>query len=192
MKTIRSGKRLRSDGGQVTITVVLAMGIFLLGAMGFAVDMANLWFNRQSAQTAADAACTAGAMDLLVDATNGSTTQGGFTAGSQFDCSQHSTWAPCAYATLNGFSSSISQTSANAGSIGNNVFVDFPASVSGVTKPPAGIAPTAFMRVTISNNMPTFFAGMLKGLTKQSVSAIAVCGVAQSTAPIPILVLDPQ
>ena len=59
MKTIRSGKRLRSDGGQVTITVVLAMGIFLLGAMGFAVDMANLWFHRQSAQTAADAACTA-------------------------------------------------------------------------------------------------------------------------------------
>src|SRR2546430_17513627 len=60
MKTIRSGKRLRSDGGQVTITVVLAMGIFLLGAMGFAVDMANLWFHRQSAQIAADAACTAG------------------------------------------------------------------------------------------------------------------------------------
>src|SRR5216110_1188639 len=90
MTTIRSDKTsggLRRDIGQVTIFVVLALGIFLLGAMGFAVDMANLWFHRQSAQTAADAACTAGAMDLLVDATNGTATQGHFTAGTNFDCS---------------------------------------------------------------------------------------------------------
>src|SRR5947208_8656870 len=126
MKTIRSGKRLRSDGGQVTITVVLAMGIFLLGAMGFAVDMANLWFRRQAAQTAADAACTAGAMDLLVDATNGSTKQGNFNTArdtNPYDCSVGASTtgkvpAPCQYAALNGFSSPISTTSANSGTLG--------------------------------------------------------------------------
>src|SRR5947208_12054206 len=125
MKTIRSGKRLRSDGGQVTITVVLAMGIFLLGAMGFAVDMANLWFHRQAAQNAADAACTAGAMDLLVDAQGGATGHQGFVNGTAFTCSVGSTAAPCQYAAKNGYNS-------NNATPGNLVSVTFPGAVTGV------------------------------------------------------------
>ena len=35
--------------------IVLAMGVFLIGGLGFVVDGTNLWFHRQSAQTAADA-----------------------------------------------------------------------------------------------------------------------------------------
>jgi hypothetical protein len=174
--------------------VLLGLGLFLLGAMAFAVDLSNLWFNRQSAQTAADAACTAGAMDLLLDATNGTTAQGGFTAGTAFGCNASDTnpkplSSPCQYATLNGFGSSVK---AGSTGLGNNVSVTFPASVPGVTTPPSAVAPTAFMQVTVTDNIPTFFAGMLKGQTKQSVRAIAVCGVAQSAAPIPILILDPN
>ena len=179
------------ESGQAILFTLLGLGIFLIGAMAFAVDMSNLWFNRQSAQTAADAACTAGAMDLLVDATNGATTQGGFTAGTAFDCNaaKSSGYAPCQYATLNGFNSSIASSST---SLGNNVSVSFPSSVAGVVTPPSAIAPTAFMKVTVTDNVPTFFAGMLKGMTQQSVGAIAICGIAESAAPIPILVLDPQ
>src|SRR5262249_47569729 len=76
--------------------------------------------------------------------------------------------------------------------IGNNVKVDFPSSVSGVTTPPTTVAPTAFMRVTVTDNSPTFFAGMLRGVSQQSIKAYALCGVTQSAAPIPILVLDSQ
>jgi hypothetical protein len=181
----------KRQSGQVMVFLLLGLGLFLLGAMAFAIDLSNMWFQRQAAQTAADAACTAGAMDLLLDATNGTTTQGGFTAGTQFDCNANPTYAPCQYANLNSFSSSITQANATSGTLGNNVFVDFPATVPGVTAPPPTIAPTAFMRVTITNNIPTFFAPMLQGLSKQSVKAIAVCGVTEAAAPIPILVLDP-
>ena len=69
------------DDGQVTIFVVIAMAVFLLGFVGFAVDMTNLWFHRQMAQGAADAACQAGIMNVLVK-----TSTQGFTAGTDFNC----------------------------------------------------------------------------------------------------------
>ena len=193
---MRINKFRRSHGrshqsGQVMLFVLLGLGIFLLGAMAFAIDLSNLWFNRQTAQTAADAACTAGAMDLLVDATDGGT-HGSFTPGTAFDCNTNTGYAPCKYASLNGFESSIAQGST---SLGNNVYVDFPARGTpppGVTAPPAALAATPFLRVTITNNIPTFFAGMLKGLSTQSVKAYAVCGLQVATAPIPIIVLHPD
>src|SRR5437764_7118126 len=169
--------------------------------MAFAIDLGHFWFRRQAAQTAADAACTAGAMDLLVDATDGRTNQGHFTAGSSpvaFDCNAttpnsnspgNTNPSPCVYAGLNGFASTIVH---NGTGLGNDVYVDFPGTVAGVTAPPTSIAPTAFMRVAITDNTPTFFAGMLKGLSKQNIQAISICGVTESAAPIPILVLDPQ
>src|SRR5207302_11066348 len=61
----------RRDSGQMTIVVALAMGTFLLGFVGFGADMTNLWFHRQSAQNAADSACMAGAMDMLLAANAG-------------------------------------------------------------------------------------------------------------------------
>src|SRR5439155_23477278 len=185
MKTIRSGKRLRSDGGQVTITVVLAMGIFLLGAMGFAVDMANLWFHRQSAQTAADAACTAGAMDLLVDATNGATSQGGFNPKSgAFTCSGSASTAPCQYAALNGYNGANTTP-------GNDVQVSFPGSVSGVTAPDATLAPSPFIRVDVIDHAQVFFSALLSGRKTQDVRATAICGLVQANVPVPLIVLKP-
>jgi hypothetical protein len=194
MKTnrFRGKSRISSESGQAMVFALLGLGLFLIGAMAFAVDLSNMWFNRQAEQTAADAACTAGAMDLLWDFTNGVMPSGAnFTPGTNFDCNTASpTPSPCTYASLNGFSSSVTYSNANGGVMGNNVFVDFPGAVSGIATPPATIAPTPFMRVVVTNNTPTFFAGMLSGLTKQSVRAVAVCGVTEAAAPIPILVLD--
>src|SRR5919198_4005500 len=101
----------RHEAGQSIVFVLLALGLFLVGAIAFAVDLSNMWFHRQAAQTAADAACTAGAMDLLVDATTGVNNRGGFTAGTAFDCNLNPTYSPCVYATNNGYSSNISPTS---------------------------------------------------------------------------------
>ena len=133
MKTFGSRARRTQESGQVMLFVVLALGIFLIGAMAFAIDLSNLWFNRQAAQTAADAACTAGVEDLLVDTVNGGT-HGGFTPGTAFDCNTNSTYAPCGYAALNGFGSPVAQGST---ALGNNVYVDFPARGN----PPPGLAP---------------------------------------------------
>src|SRR5262249_12331393 len=92
----------RRDSGQVAVLVLMVLGIFLLSVSAFGVDFAIFWFDRQAAQTADDAACTAGVMDMLVNANTGSTL-GGFTAGTDFDCAATPGAAPCGYAALNGF-----------------------------------------------------------------------------------------
>src|SRR5579863_6135142 len=106
-QSFRQPAKRNPESGQAILFTLLGLGIFLIGAMAFAVDMSNLWFNRQAAQTAADAACTAGAMDMLVDYTNGVTSQGGFSVSgspSAVDCSvvANQTTSPCKYAALNG------------------------------------------------------------------------------------------
>src|SRR3954451_24800056 len=91
-----------SQRGQTMIFVVLGLSLVFLAVLGFAVDFGNLWFHRQAAQTAADAACTAAVMDMLLNAQGG--TDGGFTNGTNFDCKTSPLAAPCKYANLNGYS----------------------------------------------------------------------------------------
>jgi hypothetical protein len=187
----RRTNRNPGESGQAIVFVVLAMGLFLVGAVAFAVDMGNLWFHRQSAQSAADAACTAGAMDLLVDAQGGATGFQGFTNGTPFTCSAGSTAAPCKYAAFNGYNSSGTATS------GNQVSVNFPtaASVPGLPSssiPSASAVPTAFMGVVVTDNVQTYFSGLLSGQRTQPVRGSAICGVISAASPIPILILDPQ
>lgn len=203
MSKFSSGTSVRREAGQAMLFIVLGLGLFLIGAMAFAIDLSNMWFNRQSAQTAADAACTAGVMDMLVGATNGSMPSGAnFTSGAAFDCKSTPTAAPCSYAALNGFNSSINQSSANSGTLGNNVYVDFPAKGSVVCMdgtncltnlnfPSASVAPSALMRVKITSNNATWF-GSLLGTTKQGNGGTALCAVINAESPIPILVLDPR
>src|ERR1019366_9675931 len=101
-----------SERGQTSIIVILVLSIFLLGAIGFAVDIANLWFHRQSAQSAADAACTATAMDMLLSGESATppgteVTWGNFTPSTAVsNCSSTTTATPCKYAALNGYNGS--------------------------------------------------------------------------------------
>ncbi len=109
-----SRTRRNPQAGQVMAFLLLGLGLFLLGAMAFAFDLGNMWFTRQSAQTAADAACTAGAMDLLVNSVNGAMPPlAGWTPSStlNLDCNATATAAPCQYAALNGYSSNIAASS---------------------------------------------------------------------------------
>ena len=178
----------KREAGQATLFFLLALGIFLMGALAFAFDLSNMWFHRQAAQTAADAACTAGAMDLLLSS-EGAATGNAWHAGVPplvaFNCTTTSPDSVCQYALKNGYNSSNT-------SPGNLVAVSFPPSVIGVTPPPAGIAPTAFIRIDVLDNVGTFFLGLLNGSRTVAVRAFATCGVILATSPIPIVVLDPQ
>src|SRR5438876_7050948 len=179
----------RRQSGQAMLFTLLALGIFLIGAIAFAVDMSYVWFRRQAAQTAADAACTAGAMDLLRTQTNSITTApypGNVKPGQPFNCSNASPLpSPCTYAALNGYSSSITQANAASGALGDNVNVIFNGAA------PPGITAAQVMEVDVTENLPTFFAGMLQGKTTQTIRAVSKCGVNQVAAPIPLIVLDP-
>jgi hypothetical protein len=179
------------EAGQSIVFMTLALGIFLLGALCFAFDLSNMWFHRQAAQSAADAACAAGAMDILVDAQGGATGKQGFTLGTAYSCTTASTDAVCSYAAKNGYNS-------NSLTPGNVVSVSFPTNAAngappGVAIPPSSVAGTyPFIRVDIIDHVQTFFAGLLNGATSKNVRVFSTCGVELATAPIPLIVLDPR
>ena len=191
-------QRRAREGGQTITLLLLALGLFLLGAVGLAVDISNWWFHRQMAQGAADAACTAGIMDMLVNAQEG-TSFGGFPSPlADYACSARPGSAPCAYANLNGYNGN----GRIAGQASNDVYINFPASVSGsglkqcsptVGPPciPASLA-NPFLVVNVIDRVPTTFTGLLSGSTTTDVAGSAACALTYASAPIPILVLDPQ
>jgi hypothetical protein len=184
------------------VFVLLALGLFLVAAVGFAVDYANLWFHRQSAQGAADAACTAGAMDMNCVIQGGCgltnpfvTTYYTGTAATAFDCngttpnsSASTSPVPCWYAATNGYSASLSWNSSGSTS-GTQVHVSFPTSVTGVTGASGVSHP--FMRVDIDDRVNVYFSGLLTGKSTQDVRAVSLCGVVSNGPPSPILVLNP-
>jgi len=182
--------RFSSERGQTMVFVLLVLGLFLIAAVGFAVDIANLWFHRQTAQNAADSACAAGAMDILAASQNASTGNQGFTIGTGFDCSTTPSAMPCEYAALNGYNGTNTVP-------GNDVQVSFPASdpnVSNTTPPlpPSAMAQYPFIRVDVIDNVQMFFSGLLTGNQTQAIRAFAVCGGLLVQVSTPILVLDPQ
>src|SRR5689334_6736931 len=100
----QTAKRRLGQRGQTVIFVVLGLSLVFLAVLGFAVDFGNLWFHRQAAQSAADAACTAAVMDMLYNQqATGAGAKGGFPATNPFNCSGNSTAAPCRYAAFNGY-----------------------------------------------------------------------------------------
>jgi hypothetical protein len=174
-----------SDRGQVTILVVIALSMFLLGFVGFAVDMTNLWFHRQMAQGAADAACQAGIMNVLVH-----TSTQGFTPGASFNCAGSPTATPCRYAALNGYNGS----GLAADTPSSEVAVSFPGTVAGYDPtilPPTGLAPFPFLRVDVTDRVKVFFSPLITGRLTQDVHAQAICGLTLAKAPIPIIILNP-
>jgi hypothetical protein len=102
----------------------------------------------------------------------------------------------CQYASLNGYDGA----GRTAGQASNDVLVSFPSSVPGLnvcgpTNPPPCIPSSVanpFIQVTVMDRVPTTFTGLLSGSRTTDVAGSAVCGVLQSTAPVPIIVLNPS
>ncbi len=146
-----------SEAGQASIVVVLMLSLFLLAALAFAVDYTNIWFQRQQAQTAADAACSAGAMDIYQLASGVTLPNSGFVLGTGGSCSTYGSAGPtmCWYASKNGFN----------GYTGGAATVSwtFPSSVTGVTPPPTSVTQYPFMQVSVSLPVKTYFSTLLTG-----------------------------
>jgi len=182
----RQPNRLSGERGQAVVFVLLALGLFLVAAVGFSVDIANLWLHRQTAQNAADAACMSGAMDIYAASQGASTGNQGFTLGTAFNCSTTSGATPCEYAALNGYNGTNS-------SPGNQVTISFPSSdtnVSSTILPPTSMTSYPLMRVDIVDHVQTFFSGLLTGNQTQDVRAFAVCGALLNQSSTPIMILD--
>jgi hypothetical protein len=188
-----------SDSGQASVGLVLMLSVFLLAGMGFAVDLANLWFQRQAAQTAADSACVAGAMDMLyqigecsagvntclaVKNTSGTTL---FTIGTSSNCVSSPGAPMCNYASYAG----VSGSGFTASTAGSSVSWTFPASVSGVTAPSSTqYTSYPFMTTSIAQNVKTWFMGFV-GRKYVQVGASCTCGLTPVLSAPPLVVLHP-
>ena len=83
-------QKKKSEAGQAVLLVVAAMSVFLLGAVGLAVDGSHLYAQRQAAQAAADAAAQAGIVSIF----NG-TNAGNLASTGDYWCTTTDTTSPC-------------------------------------------------------------------------------------------------
>ena len=178
-----------SQAGQASVLLLLILGTFLLGSIGFAVDLSNLWFHRQAAQSAADAACTAGAMDMLYLHEGTILTSTGFTVGTAGDCSSSSLAALCQYAGFNGYTATASAASWSSSTPANAIAVSwsFPSSVTGVTA--SGIS-NPFLNVVVQEKPASWFMKFV-GVASMTVGASCTCGFASGVGSPPIVILNP-
>ena len=170
--------------------LLVILGTFLLASVGFAVDLSSMWFHRQTAQSAADAACVAGAMDMLYLHNGTITSSPGFTVGTAGDCASSSSAALCQYAQFNGYTATTSAAAWSPGTVGGAVAVSwtFPSSVTGV-KAASGIT-YPFLTVLVQEKPLTWFMGMV-GVKSLAVAASCTCGLPPGAAPPPLVILNP-
>lgn len=161
----------------------LMVGLFLLAFVALATDYSNFWYHRQALQSAADAACQAGAMDLMLYAESASTPYMNFTpqVGTTISCSITPTAAPCIVAKYNGYDGTLAS---------NNVVLSFPATIPGYTPPPKGWVPVPNIQVDITELVPRYFS-QLVSRNSMPVHAKASCGLIAPPGPVPIIALHP-
>jgi hypothetical protein len=166
-----------SRQGQAVLLLLLALGIFVIGAIGLAVESSLYYTHRQMAQAAADAAAQA-AMSSIYTRTN---TGANLMDGTPFDCTNGTDeHTPCYYARQHGFG-----TSGSA----DVVSVDFPTSIPGVGD--LSDDDPAMVAVTVSRPVTT---GLLQlvGATGATIQARAVAAIHIVSSPVPILVMHPD
>ena len=161
---------------------VLGMSIFLMAALGLAIDGSHLYVQRQLAQAAADAAAQAAMMSVFVGTnTSGSHAFSVGTPASPFNytCTSSDAATPCYYAqSLNGFNTASDS-------------VKYTASPSGLTIPALSPTyPVNLLQVTVSRNVPATLMALL-GWSTFPVSASAVAAIVYVDSPVPIIVTHP-
>src|SRR5881296_2209565 len=170
----------RGQKGGVVILALLGMGIFMLGAIGLAIDVSYMYSHRQMAQVAADSAAQAAIMSVLDKTNVDDGTCNNVFGASAFSCTANSDCrTPCRFARYNGF-----------GVGTDDVYVEFPASVDGVTKLSSEDNPN-LVRVTVTRDVQTWLMRMVGAAATSKVRVQATAAIVSDNSPIPILVLHP-
>jgi hypothetical protein len=174
----------RCESGQ-TITVWLGAIVVMSSVlMGSAYDMSVAWMHKQWADTAAQAACTAGAMDMLWAANNGipstPVTAYNFLSSTSGDCATSSSNAMCYYAKLNGYASPGLTSNAPSNDVSWSMSATQPTNSNSsptLTTTPSNGVP-AYMNVVVTENVPVTFMGIFAHFLgmKNSWTTIQVAG----------------
>jgi hypothetical protein len=166
-----------NENGQLLslwLTAIMAMASVF---MGTAYDMSNAWVHKQWADTAAEASCNAGAMDMEYAANTGTVTTPNpamnflTTSLSSGDCADNSSNAMCYYANLNGYSSKGATASTVSNDVGWTLSTAAPlnaaTSVAIVNGQTANGVP-AYLNVTVTENVPVTFMGIFAHVFRMS------------------------
>jgi hypothetical protein len=172
---------LGREDGQAVMLVVAAMGIFLIGALGLAIDGGQMYAQRQMAQAVADAAAQAGIMSILkgTNITSANPFGIGPTPIASSVCTTTDARTPCVYARFNGFGGTASDT----------VTLSFPATVSGVTLSSAAVP---FFGVTVRRTLQTGLIRLVGAAATSQITAKATAGIVGVVSPSCMYVLDPS
>lgn len=172
-------RKKKGEAGQAILLVVVAMSVFLLGAVGLAIDGSHLYAQRQLAQAAADAAAQAGIMSMFNGTNTTGTHQFTATTGSSFTCTTTDP-TPCYYAQKNGFDPA-----------SDTITVSFPtAATAGLSSIPTVTFEDPVIQVTVQRNVPATLMQLL-GWSTISVQARGTAAIEDVPAAIPIIVTHP-
>ncbi len=176
-------RRDRRERGSVLILVVLALGLFLLGVIGFGIDGSRLYAERQMAQVAADAAAQAAITSIFNHTNTLNPLTTGFSTDVPLTCSDKPSATPCQYASRNSF-----------GTTRDTVVVTFFFINPPDSRPDLGLLSTDspnLVHATVSRVVDTTLMRLL-GSTATTVTAFGEAAILQSQSPTPILVLHPS
>jgi Flp pilus assembly protein TadG len=157
------------------------MGIFMIGALGLAIDGGQMYAQRQMAQTAADAAAQAGILSIEkgTNATSANPFGTGATPIASSVCTTTDARTPCVYARYNGF----------GGAAADTVTLSFPSTVSGVTLAAANVPAFA---VTVQRTLQTGLIRFLGAAATSSITGKATAAIVGAVSSDCIYVLDPS
>ena len=177
---VKTGVRMK-ERGQAVLLVVVALSVFLFGALGIAIDGSQLYAQRQMAQKAADAAAQAGIVTIL----NGGTAIG----TTAYYCTSANTTSPCTYASKNTFTAGATAcTSGSDATPGNDCIKVDPN--PGVSVPGLDPASPSEVQVTITRAV-TMTVMKMVGLNSFDVTARATAAIVDIPSPVPIIVTQP-
>ena len=174
-----------TDAGQSVVAVLLMLFFFLLGVLGFAVDLTNIWCHRQAALAAADAACQAGSMDMLAQSGGESLPNMGFTPGHRKQlrqqCLRHDVYL-CQCQRVQRHWHQL-HSGVKLRLLDLSLFGEWRT---------AGAGSYPFMMVTIAENMKTYLMGLATGSSYLTMNVSSTCGIAQTLGAAPMVVLNPS
>ena len=169
--------------GQVMITVVVVLTVFLLAFAGIATDYTNFWHQKQKAQSGADAVCQAAAMDLKLIALGTPTPTTNFDpANGAFLCSANPTAAPCVIAKLNGY---------DPAQAINHINLSFPTAAPACPTAPITGVTYPCVTVDLAQDETAYLSRIMTGSNTVTVGGHATCGLTPTNGPVPIVVLHP-
>ncbi|HEY6346223.1 MAG TPA: Tad domain-containing protein [Bryobacteraceae bacterium] len=176
-----AARRVKGEQGSAVVLLVASLGFFLFGAMGLAIDGAQLYAQRQMAQSAADAAVQAGIVTIF----DGSTPAIGTSA---YYCTSTDTTSPCTYVSKNGYTAGACSSQGSAAPGADCIYVN---PNPGVTVSNLDSQTPNKLQVTLTRAVPMTLMKMI-GINSLDVTAQATAAIVDVMSPVPIIVTHPS